>query len=238
MKKVVAIALALAALVASYAVADDDAVYSVNTIGVVKYTIPPQGKMTCISVPLNTPPDVVSDTWGNTSIAAQLQPGSTVFFWNETNQTWSSTFTKGEDGTWAARAANRVMRPGEAFFVKSPSTATEDHIVSYVGELNLDDTAEIALSGANNLNAIGCSRYPVGGKFGDTFLATNVTPGSSIYFWNNGNQTWGSVFTRSADGTWAARASNYVVNVGSGVFVKDAGEGHILEESRPFDFAE
>ena len=234
MKKILAISLALIALAAP-AFADDDAAYSVNTIGVIKYTVPPGGQMICVSMPLNPPPDATDNIWGKTSLATQLQPGSMVYFWDDVGQGWTG-YSKLGSGRWSAAASNRVMVPGEAIFLKSPATATVDHVVSYIGELSTDETSDLSLTAASTLNARGYSMYPVApasGVFGDTYIATNVTAGSAVYFWDTEGQGW-SGYSRLGSGRWNAAASNHPVQVGDGIFIKDSGSSRIIEEPRPF----
>lgn len=233
MKKILAVSLALAALAAP-ALAQDDAAYSVNTIGVIKYTIPPQGQQICISMPLNPSPDNPDNIWGKTSLATQVEPGSKVYFWDDQTQQWTP-FTRMASGRWNATASNRVMQPGEAIFLQSPASATSDHVVSFIGELSQEDTESLTVSGGNALNARGYSMYPVGNKFGNVALATNVTPGSKVYFWSVDGQNW-QPYTRMASGRWNATASNHVVNVGDGIFIQDAGSARELTETRPFSF--
>ena len=231
MKKILAVSLALIALAAP-AFAQDDAAYSVNTIGVIKYTIPPQGQMICISMPLNPSPDNPSNLWVKTSLAAQVQPGSKVFFWSTADQRWNGVASRA-NGTWPAAAANLVVQPGEAIFLQSPTTATVDHVVSFIGELSEEATESMTLSGGNAMDARGYSMYPVGGNFLSVAISTNVVPGSKIFFWDVGSQRWNGI-TRRANGTWPAGAANYVVNVGEGVFIQDAGSAREITEDRPF----
>ena len=229
MKKVVAIALALAALVASYAVADDDAVYSVNTVGVIKYTIPPEGGLTCVSLPLEPMGDSVETKWGDTTLAAQLLPGSSVYFWR--GASWQS-FTKSTSGKWTPAASNRVVQAGEAVFLQSPTTQTTDHVIAFVGELPTDDEMTYTINGEGNLVPRGVTPYPVGGKFGESKLAAELPNSSSVYFWNG--TSWQG-FTKSTSGKWTPAASNRVFTVGQGIFIEDAGASAIITNSIPYD---
>lgn len=230
MKKLLAVSLALAALAAP-ALAQDDAAYSVNTIGVIKYTVPPRGQMTFVSLPLNPPPGNTTNTWGRTSIAAQLQPGSKVYFWDEGNQAWTP-YTKSAAGRWNAAASNRLMTAGEGFFLQSPTTASVEYVVSYIGELNEDDSAEFTVAGGSALSARCSTMYPVTNAFGKYSVATNVTPGSKVYFWDIANQQW-TPYTRSATGRWNAAASNRVVNIGTGLFIQDTGDARVFVDPSP-----
>jgi len=233
MKKILAVSLALIALAAP-AFAQDDAAYSVNTIGVIKYTVPPQGQMVCVAMPLNPSPDNPNNIWGKTSLATQVQPGSTVYFWNDQTQQWNP-YTRMGSGRWNATASNRPMVPGEAIFLQSPASATSNHVVSFIGELSQEDTESMTVSGGSALNARSYSMYPVANKFGNVPLATNVTAGSTVYFWNTGTQQC-EPYTRMGSGRWNATASNHVVNVGDGMFIQDSGSAREITEARPFSF--
>ena len=67
-------------------------------------------------------PYPVEVTFGDTELAAQLPQGSTVLFWDVGRQGWSGG-AKSARG-WAAAQANRVIAPGEGFFVQSPAAGT------------------------------------------------------------------------------------------------------------------
>lgn len=219
MKKVVAIALALAALVASYAVADDDAVYSVNTIGVIKYTIPAEGKLACISMPLDPPPDATANIWTNCTISQQLPSGSAVYFWDSDNQKWL-TCAKSALG-WTPAYRNRELHPGEAIFVRQATSATADLVISMVGELSPDETTTINLTGSGNLDVKGLSAYPISTTFTNTVFADALSRNSAVYFWDVENQKW-LTCAKSALG-WTPAYRSREIAVGEGVMVKEVG---------------
>lgn len=231
MKKVVAIALALAALVASYAVADDDAVYSVNTIGVIKYTIPPEGKFTCISMPLDPPPDATANIWTNCTISQQLPKGSVVYFWDSASQNWQYC-TKSALGWTPATFRTHELQPGEAIFVRQPATATSNLIVTMVGELNPDETATINLTGSGNLDVKGLSAYPISTTFTNTAFASALSKGSAVYFWDIDSQNW-QYCTKSALGWTPATFRSREVGVGEGTMVKEAGTVTEVTDTSP-----
>ena len=62
-------------------------------------------------------PYPVEVVFEETALAQQLEKGSSVRFWNSTNQRWD-TFTKNRImGSW--RMDDRVLGPGEAFFIQA-----------------------------------------------------------------------------------------------------------------------
>ena len=67
-------------------------------------------------------PYPVEVTFGDTELASQLPQGSSVLFWDVARQKWSGG-AKSARG-WAAAQANRVIAPGEGFFVQSPHAGT------------------------------------------------------------------------------------------------------------------
>jgi hypothetical protein len=63
-------------------------------------------------------PYPVESKFGDTELASQLPQGSTVLFWDVGRQGWSGG-AKSSRG-WPAAVENRMIAPGEGFFVKSP----------------------------------------------------------------------------------------------------------------------
>lgn len=228
---VVGVAVAMA--LSSVALAEDtNAAYSANAVGVIKYSIPANGGLTCIALPLN--PMDSSDAeqrwvWGETPIAQQLDNGSDVYFWNGTG--WD-TFTKDiEDGTWNRVARNYSLQPGEAIFVRSPKGSAAK-TVSLLGELPVDDNITYSLTGSGNLDVRGITPYPVAGTFGTTSISSNLPAGSDVYFWNG---TGWDTFTKDIeDGTWNRVARNYSYFVGEGIFVRPRGNVTSVTNDIPF----
>ena len=86
MKKTLWIAM-VGALVASVVAASAQEVLSANAVGYIKKTMPANGGLTMVSIPL----DSMTDTnilFGRTSLAQEAPQGSSVFFWN-TDQSWT-----------------------------------------------------------------------------------------------------------------------------------------------------
>ena len=222
--------LAIAATAASVAVADDAAVYSANTVSVIKYQIPGNGALTCISMPVNPMNNGVW-VWGETELAKNLAPGSKVYFWSGTG--WD-TYTKNiDEGTWPRTARNYQLAPGEAFFVRSVDGGADQEI-AVVGELPVDETIPYDLQGSENLDVYGVSPYPVEGAFGTTSVASNLPPGSKVYFWSG---TGWDTYTKNIDeGTWPRTARNYQFSIGEGIFIRPYGAYTNLLNARPFDW--
>lgn len=227
------------ASVASLAVAQDAAVAnSANAVGVIKYTIPANGELTCISLPLH-PMDTADaqGRWifGDTSICDQLDVGSSVYFWSGT--AWNM-FQKMQVGTrirWTGGVTNRPVENGEAIFVKGPAGA-EAKTISLLGELPTEDTLEYDLTGSNNLDTRAVSLYPVEVAFGDTELEESLPVSSSVYFWSG--TAW-NMFQKMQVGTrirWTGGVTNRVVKVGEGVFVKSSGDAATVTHERPFEW--
>jgi hypothetical protein len=220
--------LAIAATAASVAVADDAAVYSANTIGVIKYQIP-AGGLTCIALPLNPMTDSGEWVFGETDVAKQLEPGSEVFFWTGTG--WKDYTKDLEDGTWGKAARTRILAPGEAFFVRGYNTAQE---IALVGELPVENTIQYAVQGSDNLDVRGVTPYPVSGTFGTTSISSNLPPGSEVFFWTGNG--WKDYTKDLEDGSWPKGARNREYAVGEGIFVRPYGNVTTIDNDRPFNW--
>lgn len=236
MKKALLVAISAVAVAATVAFADDNAAKSVNAVGVVKYEIPAHGGLTCISLPLN--PLETSDSegrwvWGETTLAQQLDNQSTVYFWSGT--AWGAA-TKTVKGKWPSDVVNRPIDPGEAIFVRTPSTAVSNKVISLLGELPTDGSLSYALRGSKNLDTRGATMYPVEVVFGESELAAQLSNQSSVYFWDG--TSWGSV-TKTVKGKWPSDVTNRVIKVGEGLFVRSiATAPSEISNTRPFDWEE
>ena len=222
--------LAVAATAALVAVADDDAVYSVNTVSVIKYTIPANGELTCIALPVN-PMDGGEWVFGQTDVADQLAPGSLVYFWNGLG--WDDYMKDPEDGSWVKGARNHTLVAGEAFFVRGPDNGAAQTI-AVVGELPVDATVPYSVRGKNNLDVRGVTPYPVEGTFGTTSLSTNLPAGSLVYFWNG--LGWDDYMKDPEDGSWPKGARNHAYGIGEGIFIQAYGDVTSVDNDRPFDW--
>ena len=229
--------LAVAATAALVAIADD-AVYSVNTVSVIKYTIPANGELTCVSLPLN-PLDTSDDQgrwiFGDTAFCDQLAVGSSVYFW--TGTAWSKAQKRDVAGEilWTGGVTNRVIKTGEALFVKGPADGAAQ-VISMVGELPTDDSLSYTLTGSGNLDTRAVSLYPVEVTFGDTELAESLDVSSSVYFWTG--TAWSKAQKRDVAGDilWTGGVTNRTVGIGEGVFVKSSGAASTITQERPFEW--
>lgn len=70
-------------------------------------------------------PYPVDSVFGRTALAAAAPMGSTVYFWTGASL---SGGTKGSKG-WAAAQSNQLVRPGEGFFLKTPSGSADLNVV-------------------------------------------------------------------------------------------------------------
>lgn len=226
------------ASVASLAVAQDAAVAnSANAVGVLKYTIPANGELVCISFPMNCMDDVYVDgvlqpegswAWTNNSVSAQMPANSMAYFWDVERETWQSS-TKGGRG-WNGVGAKKVLSPGEAFFLQGPS-GCEEFQVSLLGELPTDEVSYYAVRGGGNLDPRTVSMYPVEVAFTNSGVASNLVNNSQVFVWEGG--TW-QASTKGGRG-WNGVARSRTIKVGEGIFVKSADDDPSeISSGRPF----
>lgn len=202
---------------------------SANAVGVVKYTVPAEGGLTCISLPLN-PLGTDEWIWGDTSLAEQLETGSSVYFWNGIG--WDS-YVKGKLGGWNAKAKNTVIHAGEAFFLKSPATSDTDLVVSLLGELPVESQLPLDLEGDGTaLVASAVSLFPIQATFGESAMSAALPTGSTVYFWRDAE--WKS-YVKGKLGGWNNAAKGTTNFVGEGIFVKTPSDVTVTIP-RPFDW--
>ena len=227
MKKTLWIAL-VGLLLAGVVAVSAQEVLSANAVGYIKKTMPAGGKLVAVSHPLEsmTSSDV---TFGQTSLAEEMPTGSSVFFWNEQFQVWGVGGKSGKG--WSAAQAQRVLAPGEGFFIKGNPAATEDVDVTMTGEVPSDATISRAIVGSAALSTVG-NPYPVDMIFGDTDLAAQAPVGSSVFFWNEGFQVWG-VGGKSGKG-WSAAEAQKVIEAGEGFFMKQPGASGAWAAEKPY----
>ena len=229
------------ASMASLAFADDDAAYSANAVGVVKYTIPANGGLACITLPLHPmeTSDADPDTWvfGETGLPDQLDIGSVVYFWTGTGWASSKKDLVGGRVRWTSSGLTRTIKPGEAIFVRSSPTNQEDKVISLLGELPTEDELDYTISGSNNLDTRSVVMYPVEvPAFGTTTLASNLPVNSVVYFWTGTG--WAASKKDLVGGKirWSSSGATRSLGVGEGVFVRGVGDGFSVTNSRPFDW--
>lgn len=232
------------ASMASLAFADGDAAYSANAVGVVKYTIPANGQLVCVSLPLTPigdPRDDGSWTWGDTSLANQLDPGSVVYFWKDNG--WQS-YTKNAitnalyPNGWSKLANQRVIQQGEAFFLRGVTSVTNDVTISLLGQLPTEEEYDYDVTGYQYLDPRGPTVYPVNVTFIDTALAEQLDPGDSVYFWVDGGwQKATRLTTTNAlyPNGWARTVNSRSLGVGEGMFVQHMPTNStVIVHERPF----
>ena len=225
MKKTLWIAI-VGALAASVVAASAQEVLSANAVGYIKKTLPANGKLVMVAVPLNsmTETDIV---FGRSSVAQEAPVNSVVYFWDTVNQRWSpgNKTTKG----WGA-LSNRVVASGEGFFLQGPPTTNYNVDVTITGEVPESNTRARSLPGAGALGTVG-NPFPVDFKFGESGLAVNATTNSVVYFWDETNQRW-SPGNKTSKG-WGA-FSNRVVLAGEGFFLQEAAGITTWTNIRPY----
>ena len=213
MKKTLWIAIA-GALAASVIAASAQEVLSANAVGYIKKTLPAGGKLVAVSMPLDSMTEA-NNVFGRTSLAQEMPVGSWVHFWNDINQTWIAGLKSGKG--WAGGESNKVVKPGEGFFIQGPKTADVDTEVTITGEVPPDATISRAILDNKRLSSL-ANPYPVDFKFGSSDLAAQAPVNSQVYFWNQANQTWVAGL-KSGKG-WSAGESNTVVQAGEGFFLQ------------------
>lgn len=218
-------ALSLAASLATplAALADDDAAYSANVVGVLRYTIPANGVLTCITLPLNPVSSGTNDNttwnWSDTSLAQQLDRGTIAYFWTGTG--WAQT-TK-QRNSWSSE---KEVVPGQAIFLQGPETATEDKTITLLGELPMD-TQYLPLAGNGSLNMSGVTAFPQSMLLSESPLA-DLPRNTIIYRWN-GSQWKQSTKQRN---DWS---TDFEFGIGEGAFVELNGDSQNIEEPFPFN---
>lgn len=220
--------LAIAATAASVALAQDAAVYSANTIGVIKYQIPGDGALTCISLPLNSM-QAGEWTFGDTGLADALPVGSKVYFWDGTG--WSPSTKSPLSKQFPAAILAKEIKQGEGIFIKQPAGAAAQEI-AIVGELPTDATATNAITGGGNLDMTSATFYPVDVVFGDTELASKLPAGSKVYFWDG--EGWSPATKSPLSKQWPTTILTKEIKIGEAIFVKSATAMDIVEEC-PYD---
>ena len=230
MKKTLWIAMvgALAASVVAASAQGSGEVLSANAVGYIKKTLPASGKLVAMSIPLNsmTETDIV---FGRTSVAQEAPVGAIVSFWDEVNQVWAGGLksTKG----WSAGQSNRVVAPGEGFFLKGDPAAEVPFDVTITGEVPADTTLTRNIIGDNSLATL-ANPYPVDFKFGESTLAQQASVGSIVSFWDEANQVWAGGL-KSSKG-WSAGQSNKIVAAGESFFLRELGVATIWEAAKPY----
>jgi len=227
MKKTLWIAIA-GALAASVIAASAQEVLSANAVGYIKKTLPANGKFIMVSIPLNSMTETET-VFGRTSLAQEAPVNSVVYFWNTGLQQWDlgNKTSKG----WGSVQSNKVVLPGEGFFLKGAPTAVENVDVTITGEVPDNNSLARAIPGSMAFGTV-ANPYPVDFKFGESDLANNASVNSVVYFWDEANQQW-ALGNKTSKG-WGSVQSNRVVLAGEGFFLKEAGTVTTWTNVRPY----
>lgn len=199
----------LAAFVSS-AVAQE--AYSSSAVGVIKKTIP-ANKLALISVPLDQESDEGEGfVFQSVPAISNMPVGSIVNFWDTQNQKWILQ-TKSAKSGWGVQK-NRLVAPGECFFIKNPGSTDYELVVS--GEVPSDASISRVLPAAA-LQVV-ANPYPVPMVFTNFTFAQTLPNGSVANFWDVENQKW-ILQTKSAKSGWGVQ-KNREIAPGEGLFVK------------------
>ena len=221
MKKILLASALVLAIAVSAAVAQE--VLSQNAVGYIKVNLP-ANKFVSVAQPLNNM-GKAENKFGETSLAQEAPQGSIVFFWSPTSQGWSGGL-KGAKG-WAPAQSNKVVAPGEGFFLKSP----KDTEVTITGEVPDEPSLDRVIPDGGAFGSV-ANPYPVDFKFGESDAAKNASQGSIVYFWSLDGQGW-SGGLKGAKG-WAPAQSNKVVAAGEGFFLREKETVTTLTTQKPY----
>jgi hypothetical protein len=220
----------VAALLASFvssAVAQDTnaSAYSSSAVGVIRKTLPANGKLALVSVPLDQETDEGAGfVFSNVPAISNLPNYSVAMFYDVTNQEWV-TVAKSRN-SWGT-PGNRLVKPGESFFLKNVQSTNIPMVVS--GEVPADASiGQVLAGGALTLVA---NPYPVAMAFSDFSCASTLPNYSVVMFWNEDDQSWDTV--SKSRNSWDTQASR-VIAPGEGFFVKPASSDITWTESRPY----
>lgn len=211
----------------SHAVAQSATAYSSSAVGVIKKTLP-AGKLVSVSVPLDQESDEGQGfTFASIPAIANLPNGTIANFWDVENQKWISQ-SKSARGGWGSQK-DRLIAPGECFFLKNNQTTNIELIVS--GEVPSD--ASISRGLPNGALQSVANPYPVAMVFTNFTFAGTLPNGSIANFWDVENQKWISQ-SKSARGGWGSQKDRAIAP-GEGFFVKSAASSPTAwSESKPY----
>ncbi|MGH7953617.1 MAG: hypothetical protein ACREFE_17105 [Limisphaerales bacterium] len=189
--------IAAAALVAGIISSQAQTVYSANVVGYVNLPIP-ANQFTLVANPLDNGTNTLNSLFASAPVGAVLE------MWNGSGYSSASK-------TPAGWNPNSTVAPGEGFFIKYASSATN----TFVGSV-------VAPSGTSVTNSFQAGVFylvssPI--PYADTLTGTNLNlqlgVGSVVEIWN------GAGFTSSSR-TPAGWSANLTITPGEGFFVKSA----------------
>jgi hypothetical protein len=221
MKKTLWIAI-VGALAASVIAASAQEVLSANAVGYIKKTLPANGALVALSVPLDSMTET-SIVFGRTSIAQEAPVNAWAYFWTGASWAGGMKTTKG----WAG-LSNRVVASGEAFFMKGDVNDGVAREVTITGEVPADTARTRSITGGGNLTSI-ANPFPVDFTFGSSSIASNASVNSWAYFWTGSSWAGGMKTTKG----WAG-LSNRVVLAAEGFFLKEVNTAFTWTNSKPY----
>ena len=217
---------AATALVVSAVSAPAQEAYSANAIGVIRKTVP-AGKQALMSVPLDQSSDEGAGfVFSDVPAIAAMPNGSVVTFWDVTNQHWVAQ-TKTVKYGWGA-VTNRLVSPGEAFFLKNNESTNVVLVVS--GEVPND--SQISRGLPKDAQDLIANPYPVSTPFTDLSFVDEAQVGSVVTFWDEDTQRWVAQ-SKTAKYGWGA-ATNRTIKAAEGFFLKSYGDSIEWTEVRPY----
>ncbi len=152
----------------------------------------------------------IGNRFGSIETNAPMQ--TTVYFYDAATTNFEVGI-KGVKG-WSTPQSNRVVLPGESFFLKSPTGGSF--------AVSVDGTS-LCTPVTNQVNerwtALGYP-FPDDVAWTDTALASNLATGSLVYFWDLNEQQY-QTYRKGppARGGWGS-ASNHVIHPGDGFIVR------------------
>lgn len=223
MKKTLWIAI-LGVFSASVIAASAQVVQSANVIGRITKTMPAGGKYILVTIPFDSPIEA-ENVFGRTSIAQDAPVNSWVQFWNGHSWEGDTKTTKG----WLVKG-NRVVQPGEFFFMHGDTNDPLPREITIVGKIPTDNTRTRAITGGGNLNSV-ANPFPTDFKFGSSPIALQASVNSFVQFWAGTTWVGGGKSTKG----WG-NLSNRIVRMGEGFFMKEVNSGYIWSSDRPYNW--
>jgi len=177
-------------------------VYSANIVGYVSVTNA-AGQFALYANPLDSGTNTV------TSLFASAPNGTVVEVWNGAG---FQSSTKGFGGVWTT---NLTLSPGQGFFYKANTTATN----TFVGSVVVPNGGSVTNSLGAGLFALLGSPIPYTDNLTGTNLNLNaaVANGTIVEVWN------GTGFQSATKGFGGVWTTNLVIQPGQGFFVKPNG---------------
>jgi hypothetical protein len=191
-----------------------DPVYSVNVVGFINATVPPNGGFALVANQLN----------GTNNLLATIIPtfvdGGVLLTWDAVHQTFVQFFYVAGDGWYNGLGLpdNPDVSPGKGFFLQNPTaTATT---VTFVGEVPQGTSLSTPI--AQNFSLVG-SIPPLAGTA--TSLALPTFDGNTMLKWDVVHQTYVQFFYVAGDGWYNGQGlpEEPALAVGEGFFVFNYG---------------